>query len=170
MVKNTPANAGVARNTGSLCGLGRSLAVGNGNHSIILAWKIPWTEEPGGLQSMKQHSDMTEWEHTHTHTHTHRWCTVLQIYRKLIHIYILFQILLHYACMLCHFSCFPFSLTSWTAAHQTPQSMEFSRQEHWGGLPFHSASPTIGYYKILNIVPILYNGWLFILYIVVCIC
>jgi len=22
-------------------------------HSIILAWKIPWTEEPGGLQSMK---------------------------------------------------------------------------------------------------------------------
>ena len=22
------------------------------NHSIILAWKIPWTEEPGGLQSM----------------------------------------------------------------------------------------------------------------------
>ena len=21
-------------------------------HSIILAWKIPWTEEPGGLQSM----------------------------------------------------------------------------------------------------------------------
>ena len=23
-----------------------------GNHSSILAWKIPWTEEPGGLQSM----------------------------------------------------------------------------------------------------------------------
>ena len=23
------------------------------NHSIILAWKIPWTEEPGGLQSME---------------------------------------------------------------------------------------------------------------------
>ena len=22
------------------------------NHSSILAWKIPWTEEPGGLQSM----------------------------------------------------------------------------------------------------------------------
>ena len=21
-------------------------------HSTILAWKIPWTEEPGGLQSM----------------------------------------------------------------------------------------------------------------------
>ena len=30
-------------------------------HSSILAWKIPWTEEPGGLQSMgHQESDMTE--------------------------------------------------------------------------------------------------------------
>ena len=30
-------------------------------HSSILAWKIPWTEEPGGLPSMGlQRSDMTE--------------------------------------------------------------------------------------------------------------
>ena len=30
-------------------------------HSSILAWKIPWTEEPGWLQSMEsQKSDMTE--------------------------------------------------------------------------------------------------------------
>ena len=29
-------------------------------HSSILAWKIPWTEEPGGLQSMgSQESDTT---------------------------------------------------------------------------------------------------------------
>ena len=28
-------------------------------HSSILAWRIPWTEEPGGLQSMG--SDTTEW-------------------------------------------------------------------------------------------------------------
>ena len=27
----------------------------------ILAWKIPWTEEPGGLQSMGSH----DWAHTH---------------------------------------------------------------------------------------------------------
>ena len=25
---------------------------GNANHSSILAWRIPWTEEPGDLQSM----------------------------------------------------------------------------------------------------------------------
>ena len=29
-------------------------------HSSILAWEIPWTEEPGGLQSMRsQESDLT---------------------------------------------------------------------------------------------------------------
>ena len=31
-------------------------------HSSILAWRIPWTEEPGGLQSMGyRESDTTEW-------------------------------------------------------------------------------------------------------------
>ena len=29
-------------------------------------------------------------------------------------------------------------MTPWTAAHQAPQSMEFSRQEYWSGLPFPS--------------------------------
>ena len=35
-------------------------------HSSILAWKIPWTEEPGGLQSMGSlELDTTEWLHFH---------------------------------------------------------------------------------------------------------
>ena len=35
-------------------------------HSSILAWKIPWTEEPGRLQSMgREESDMTEQLHFH---------------------------------------------------------------------------------------------------------
>ena len=33
-------------------GLGRSLKKGMATHSTILAWRIPWTEEPGRLQSM----------------------------------------------------------------------------------------------------------------------
>ena len=38
----------------------------------ILAWKIPWTEEPSGLQSMgMQESGTTEQLSTHRHTHTH---------------------------------------------------------------------------------------------------
>ena len=34
---------------GSILRLGRSSREKNGNHSSILAWRIPWTEEPGGL-------------------------------------------------------------------------------------------------------------------------
>ena len=34
-------------------------------HSSILAWKIPWTEEPGGLQSMRLQR-VGHNEHTHT--------------------------------------------------------------------------------------------------------
>ena len=36
----------------SISGLGRSLEKGMATHSSILAWKIPWTEEPGRVQSM----------------------------------------------------------------------------------------------------------------------
>ena len=34
-------------------------------HSSTLAWKIPWMEEPGGLQSMGSQRDMTERLHFH---------------------------------------------------------------------------------------------------------
>ena len=34
-------------------------------HTSILAWKIPWTEEPGGLQSM----GLQRVEHDQVHTH-----------------------------------------------------------------------------------------------------
>ena len=50
MVKDTPANAG---DMGSIPGLGRSPGGENGNPTTILAWKIPWTEEPGRLQSTR---------------------------------------------------------------------------------------------------------------------
>ena len=36
---------------GSIPGSGRSPGEGNGNPLSILAWRIPWTEEPGELQS-----------------------------------------------------------------------------------------------------------------------
>ena len=52
VVKNLPANAGDARDVGSIPGLGRAPEVGNGNPLCILAWEIPWTEESGGLQSV----------------------------------------------------------------------------------------------------------------------
>ena len=45
---------------------------GNDNHSSILAWKIPQTEEAGGLQSTGSQRVRLDWAtYTHTHTHTH---------------------------------------------------------------------------------------------------
>ena len=62
--------------------LGRKdpLEKGLATHSGILAWRIPWTEEPGG----RKESDVSELlstrararTHTHTHTHTSRYTIV----------------------------------------------------------------------------------------------
>ena len=44
-----------------LLGLEDPLEKGMATHSSILSWRIPWTEEPGGLQSMgSQESDRTQ--------------------------------------------------------------------------------------------------------------
>ena len=52
VVKNLPANAGDTKDTGSIPGSGRPPGEGKATYSSILAWKIPWAEEPGRLQSM----------------------------------------------------------------------------------------------------------------------
>ena len=52
VLKNPPASAGDVRDVGLIPGLGRSPGGGHGNpDSSILAWRIPWTEGPGGLHS-----------------------------------------------------------------------------------------------------------------------
>jgi len=48
VVKNLPTNAGDTRDSGSISGLGRPLEEEMTTLSSTLAWKIPWTEEPGG--------------------------------------------------------------------------------------------------------------------------
>ena len=52
VVKNLPANAEHTGHVGLIPGLERSVEGGLENYSSILAWEIPWTEEPGRLQSM----------------------------------------------------------------------------------------------------------------------
>ena len=49
VVKNLPANAG---DMGLIPGSDRFPEKEMTTHSRILAWEIPWTEEPGGLQSL----------------------------------------------------------------------------------------------------------------------
>ena len=62
LVKNSPANSGDAA-----LGLEDPLEEEMAAHSSILAWKIPWTEEPGSPWGPKE-SDTTEQPSTHTHT------------------------------------------------------------------------------------------------------
>ena len=59
MVKNLPANAG---DLGSIPGLGRYPGE---RHGSILAWRIPWTEEPSGLQSMGSPRVRHDYKDTH---------------------------------------------------------------------------------------------------------
>ena len=58
VVKNPPARAGDVRDAGSIAGSGASLDEGMATHSSILAWRIPWTEEPGGLQPVGSQSQL----------------------------------------------------------------------------------------------------------------
>ena len=51
MVRSLPASAGDIRDAGSVPGQEDPLEEGTAAHSSILAWRIPWTEKPGGLQS-----------------------------------------------------------------------------------------------------------------------
>ena len=52
VVKNLPANAGDTSDADSIPGSGRSSEEGMAIHSSVLAWRIPWTDEPGVLQSI----------------------------------------------------------------------------------------------------------------------
>ena len=56
MVKNQPANAG---DTGLIPGLEDPLQKEIATHSSILASEIPWTEEPGQLQSLGSQKSQT---------------------------------------------------------------------------------------------------------------
>ena len=60
MVKNPPANAGDIRDAGLILGLGRYPGEWHGNPLQYFAWRIPWTEDPGGLQSIGSQSDRIE--------------------------------------------------------------------------------------------------------------
>ena len=56
--------------------LDNPLEKGMATHSSILAWGIPWTEEPGGLYSpwgRKKSATTERLTHTRTHTHSIVW-------------------------------------------------------------------------------------------------
>ena len=60
-VKNLPASAGEARDEVQSLGQEDPLETGMATCSSILAWKIPWTEEPGELLSMGSQRVEHDW-------------------------------------------------------------------------------------------------------------
>ena len=70
MVKNLPSQARDAGDSGSIPGSGRGIPSEEemATHSRILAWKIPWTEEPHGLLSMGLQKVKHDWATEHAHT------------------------------------------------------------------------------------------------------
>ena len=65
MVTSLTVNVRDIRDAGFISGSGRSTGVRNRNHSSILAWRIPWIQEPGGLQYIGSQSwTQLKWPHT----------------------------------------------------------------------------------------------------------
>ena len=56
MVKKQAPSAGDTRDGGSVSGREDPLEEGMATHSSILAWRVPWTEEPDRLQSVGSHT------------------------------------------------------------------------------------------------------------------
>ena len=61
VVKNPPANAGDIRDADLISGWEDSLEKETATHSTILAWRILWTEELGGLQSIGSQRVGQDW-------------------------------------------------------------------------------------------------------------
>ena len=75
VVKNPPVNAGDRRDAGSIPGSWRSPGGGTATRCSVLAWRIPWTEEPGELQSIGLQRVRNDWSDlARTHPENHYWC------------------------------------------------------------------------------------------------
>ena len=128
-------------------------------HSSILAWKIPWTEEPGSLQSMESQGVIHDWvtslfpQICFPNLYKYRWLHVC-FFKKQMSVTKSGQYSLNWIDFpkilslpshnyglgkkvksLSHVQ--PFE-TPWTIAYQAFSSMGFSRKEYWSRLPFPS--------------------------------
>ena len=121
VLKNLPANAGEARDVGLIPGWGRATEEEMVTCCSILAWKIPWTEEPTvqGVAKIR--------------TRQKQFGTHLRASLAIILIPCLINFM--YMWVLSCFYCVQLLATLWTVACQAPLSKGFSRQECWSGLP-----------------------------------
>ena len=115
-------------------------------HSRILAWRIPWTEEPGGLQSMVSQESDTTWWLNHTTTTSWHWTAYLLFSRSVSRVWL----------------CKPMecSTPSFLVLHHLPESAQ--THVHWicdavqPSCPLSSPSPPAFKLSQLNMVKIVY--------------
>ena len=88
-------------------------------HSNILAWKIPWIEEPGGLQSMGLQGVRHDLATTQQQAPRCSQCRRSMLHTEEVKSLSRVQLF----------------ATLWTVSHKAPLSMGFSRQEYCSGLP-----------------------------------
>ena len=127
------------------------LEKGTTTHSSILAWKIPWTEEPSrllywepvarvasGLQSIGSQRVRHDWSNW-AHTHTHRTKKILNYETELCVgpelVAVMHPVIYPCACIVSNFNSAWLFVTLWTVACQAPLPMGLSKQEYWNGLP-----------------------------------
>ena len=145
-----------AGDVGSIPGSGRSPGGGNSNPLQYSSLEIPWTEEPGELQSMGsqkvRHDLATKQQHQPK---------ILHCWTKLVVIQTAGFRLQSIVCVVSRFSCIGLFVTLWTVARQALLFMGFSRQEHWSRLPFsHSGDlPYPGIKPMSLISPALEGGF-----------
>ena len=72
VVKNLSTDARDIRDVGWIPGSGKSLEESMATHSSVLAWRIPWTEEPEGLQSIGSQRVEHDWSNL--------TCTYMSLY------------------------------------------------------------------------------------------
>ena len=94
--KESACNAG---DLDSISGLERSLEKEMATHSSILAWRIPWTEKPGRLQSMGSQR-VRHYQVTNTQSTFRKVNVFLSFSRSLFFLSIVFEVIVHFIIVL----------------------------------------------------------------------
>ena len=118
------------------------LEEGMATHSVVLAWRIPRTEEPGGLQSRGSHRV----RHAGSDEHTRNWVLQAGELQQGSTPRVVTAIIMHRTwqpIICCHLYCYcvvaKLCLILWGPhglAHQAPLSMGFPRQGYWSSCHF----------------------------------
>ena len=152
-IKNLPADAGDARDLSLIPGSGRSPGEGNGNPLQCSCLENPrdggawWAAIYGVAQSrtrLKRLSSSSSSKSKGYRFGCETFSSLLSSYfsqvpsAQVLPLEVIIGNALLLLLLLSRFSRVQLCATPWTAAHQAPPSLGFSRQEHWSGLPFPS--------------------------------